>query len=416
MSLSTTLRKQVTLIIFLCVNVGIGILKPIVTHIKNYEHRLKKESAFYAVHAKKISQYQPSSTSAISLTELKGKIETSNFTVTKISIKKTGKSFTAHFNSLMVSVALWALTSVVLVQPIVASSVKIPQEWLEAKHSAPKHTYKLDVTHLNAQDVRTHLKALFPTSTFSTLPNKNTLLIHTEKGTFAKLEKIIRDLDTPQQKIELTFSFIELSAHNYEDYHHALSDITSALPIAYSLEKGALSGPSQLDGIIHLLNERGVANIKATPKIHTLDKHPAHITIGDKVPFTNTVINENSTSIQVQYIDTGLSIDVTPEIHRSKSHSEISIDINATLSTIKLWREVEQQKFPIISKRHSNTKIRLKNGESAVISGLLDEAQKHTQNGVPILMDIPLIGGLFKQQQTETLQTDMVIIVSARII
>jgi type II secretory pathway component GspD/PulD (secretin) len=92
----------------------------------------------------------------------------------------------------------------------------------------------------------------------------------------------------------------------------------------------------------------------------------------------------------------------------------ISLKLAPEVSAIKQWKQTPSGDFPVISSRKVETELRVKNGESFVIGGLLNEDERENTSKVPVLGDIPLINGLFRSTTNEKSKSDVVFLVTAR--
>ena len=86
------------------------------------------------------------------------------------------------------------------------------------------------------------------------------------------------------------------------------------------------------------------------------------------------------------------------------------------MSSIKQWKPQGDSEYPILSSRHTATTVRLKDQETLIIAGLLDSATQTTVRRIPFLSAIPILGKLFQSRSTETIQTEMVVFITPRLI
>lgn len=159
----------------------------------------------------------------------------------------------------------------------------------------------------------------------------------------------------------------------------------------------------------------GDVNILANPRIRVKNREKARIHIGDKVP----VITSNTTSTgvvseSVSYLDVGLKLDVEPMVHLD---GDVGIKVGLEVSNI-----VQQIKSSTgtltyqIGSRNANTVLRLKDGETQVLAGLISDEDRQGANKVPGLGDLPLLGRLFSSRHDELSKTEIVLLITPRVV
>jgi general secretion pathway protein D len=156
-------------------------------------------------------------------------------------------------------------------------------------------------------------------------------------------------------------------------------------------------------------------NILANPRIRVKNREKAKIHIGDKVP----VITSNTTatgviSESVSYLDVGLKLDVEPSV---LMRDDVQIKVGLEVSNIV--REIRSNSGTLtyqIGTRNAGTTLRLKDGETQVLAGLISDEDRSGASKVPGLGDLPLLGRLFANQRDELSKTEIVLLITPRII
>jgi len=157
------------------------------------------------------------------------------------------------------------------------------------------------------------------------------------------------------------------------------------------------------------------ANLLANPRIRVKNGEKAKIHIGDRVPVITSNVSSNGViSDNVQYIDSGLKLEVQPEISMA---GDVSIKINLDVSSIgdKITTNTGAV-VPQIGTRSTSTELRLKDGETQVLAGLINDEERTTVNKVPGLGDLPVIGRLFSKHFDEKVKTELILTITPRII
>ncbi len=170
-----------------------------------------------------------------------------------------------------------------------------------------------------------------------------------------------------------------------------------------------------------MLSQTGTVNVLSSPSVSTLNNQPAVMRVGTQDVFfttTNTIdpttgaIVKSSTTPST--INEGVVLDVTPQI---SSDGIITMNIHPTI-TERTGQATSPEgiSVPIVDVRETDVVIRVADGETAVIAGLMSDRTLSEVNKVPILGSLPLIGGIFRKTELETRKTDMVILISPRIL
>jgi general secretion pathway protein D len=176
---------------------------------------------------------------------------------------------------------------------------------------------------------------------------------------------------------------------------------------------------SPLSATLNLKLEDGDTNILASPRIRVRNREKAKIMIGSRVPvITNTVTplttGGSVTTGSVQYLDVGLSVEVEPDIHLD---NEVAIKVKLDVSNI--IKEVVAEGGTLayeVGTRNANTVLRLKDGETQILAGLISDADRKTASKVPGLGQMPVLGRLFSSHKDDSAKTEIVLSITPRIV
>jgi general secretion pathway protein D len=167
--------------------------------------------------------------------------------------------------------------------------------------------------------------------------------------------------------------------------------------------------------LVNLRREVGDFNTLANPRIRTKSREKAKILIGDKVPvITSTASSTGFVSENVSYLDVGLKLDVEPTV---SPDDEVSIKLALEVSS--LAKEVRTTGGSVayqIGTRNATTTLRLRDGETQLLGGLISNEDRTSSNRVPALGDLPLLGRLFSSQKDDYQRTELVLAITPRII
>ncbi|HEV7819547.1 MAG TPA: hypothetical protein VGO84_00100, partial [Burkholderiales bacterium] len=166
---------------------------------------------------------------------------------------------------------------------------------------------------------------------------------------------------------------------------------------------------------LNLRRESSDVNLLANPRIRVKNREKAKIHIGDKVPVITTTSTANvGVSQSVSYLDIGLKLDVEPNVQLD---DEVSIRVGLEVSNIV--REITNRQGVLtyqVGTRNATTALRLKNGETQVLAGLINDEDRNNASKVPGLGDIPLIGRLFSSHASDRTKTEIVLLITPRIV
>jgi general secretion pathway protein D len=167
--------------------------------------------------------------------------------------------------------------------------------------------------------------------------------------------------------------------------------------------------------ILNLRSEMGDANLLANPRIRVKNKEKARVHIGDRVPVITTTSTANvGVSESVSYLDVGLRLEVEPVVSLDE---EVAMRVGLEVSSIV--REVTSKSGTLtyqIGTRSAATNLRLRDGETQVLAGLISDEDRRSSQRVPGLGDLPLIGRLFSNERKDGVKTEVILLITPRIV
>ena len=168
--------------------------------------------------------------------------------------------------------------------------------------------------------------------------------------------------------------------------------------------------------LINAVNSRSKVNILATPHVIAADNREAHILIGEEVPILtstqqSTLATANIVS-SIQYRDTGTILTILPQVN---SAGLVNMEIRQEVSNVGV-ASFGDTNSPSFTSRETETTVVVRNRESVLIGGIIDERVERSRNGVPFLMDVPVLGRLFRVEQDKRERTELVILITPYVI
>jgi general secretion pathway protein D len=261
------------------------------------------------------------------------------------------------------------------------------------------------------------------------LPDINAVTITDTPDKVVAAEHILDVIDKKRAEVVIEVELLEINRSRLRDFG---IEITSGITGAAGVAGGAFPNPltaftlndnpydkkniviSSLPGVIYrLLKNDTSTRLLANPKLRTTEGQTAQARFGEEVPVPVTTFIPLSTgSVNQQpvtsfnYRNVGVNIDLTPRVH---DDGEVSIELKVEISSLADSTSVAGvQSLPTFNSRIVTTHIRLMDGETSVLAGLISDTERSGLTGIPGLSDIPILGHLFSSHHRQNDQTDIV--------
>ena len=273
----------------------------------------------------------------------------------------------------------------------------------------------------------------------------NSLIIMADKEDYLVLEDVIKKLDIPRSMVYIESLIMEVDMNkslnigiDWSAFGQTTIDSKQTLfgggfrngfvqpseLLQGGLTVGLLTEPitiagidvSNISAIINTVKTDDDFRILSTPQILTTDNEEARITVGENRPYQTRATTDVSggTYESFEYRDVGKILKITPHVTENRlvrmqiSLEVTSIDQRATLTTAST--------LPVTLKRTVDTTVIVKDQQTVVIGGLIDDSTTKTENKVPVLGDVPLLGWLFKKSSNEDTKTNLYVFLTPRVI
>ncbi|MBK8596355.1 MAG: hypothetical protein IPN83_12395 [Holophagales bacterium] len=281
----------------------------------------------------------------------------------------------------------------------------------------------------DVKDVSAMVRGLLDLRRMATVTQLNAIVIRDTADKVAVAERLIEVNDKAKAEVVLDVELLQLSTKKLVDLGVALSSyqpITTgtatasdgtaikSLPwnelLKLSLSDFNFTVPSIL---VNFLKSNTDAEILARPQLRIAEGEKAQLVIGDRVPIPVTTINTQQAVGQVgvvpvtsfQYQDIGIKLDIETRVHHNKEVSlKLTVEVSNLNGSVKGSNGQEQ---PIIATRTITSNIRLKDGETSFLAGLIQTTTIKSKSGMPFLSDLPLIGPLFGQTSVQNDRNDI---------
>lgn len=305
-------------------------------------------------------------------------------------------------------------------------------------------------------EIVTGLRQLLDLKRIQQLNSENAIVIRATPDQLALAGKFIQDIDKAKPEVVVQVSVIEArvdTARNLGILPGQTASITVVPPGTTTTNSnsnnGAGTGTPNNSNIVSLrnlthLNSSDYAvtlpsftanallsdtttRVIQNPEIRSIEGQPAKLNIGDRVPvatgsfqaglgvggaagagFVNPLVNT-----QFQYIDVGVNIELTPRVHPNR---DVSLKLQVEVSSTSTSATIGGIQQPIISQRKISHEIRLKEGESSVLAGLVTKSDMKQLNGWPGLMHVPLLRHLFSSDNRQFEDDEILMILTPHIV
>lgn len=179
----------------------------------------------------------------------------------------------------------------------------------------------------------------------------------------------------------------------------------------------------QTQKIISFLRTVGKVKIISSPHIAVCNNEEAKIMVGTRQPYATSTISQSetaaTTSWSAEFVDVGVTLTVTPTINKS---GFIRMHIKPEVSTLRDWFEIRDEagttqiRLPEVDTSNAETDVLVQDGRTIIIAGLIKEVTNRSEERLPILGDIPVLGGLFRSTSTAKATKELVIFLTPHII
>jgi type IV pilus assembly protein PilQ len=214
----------------------------------------------------------------------------------------------------------------------------------------------------------------------------------------------------PSPSGENAFGFVDLGGNTLSAIGNANGRVQDA---ALSLVFSTILGGNTLTAFLSALQQQQLADIQAEPTISTLDNRKADILVGEETPVPGAPPAQGSAVAvqQTQFKETGIRLTVTPHVTNS---GQILMTMRTERSAVQTL-PASQFGFNF-TKQTTENQMLVNDGETAVIGGLTITEVNRTRSGIPLLSQLPLVGGLFSTTERSERRRDLMILVTPRVV
>jgi general secretion pathway protein D len=257
----------------------------------------------------------------------------------------------------------------------------------------------------------------------------NLLVVRDTPEAVRIVEKLIASQDLAEPEVMIEVEVLEVS-------HNTLTQLGIQWPsqVAAGIV-GAGGVPGQITGkellgfnsglvritasdpllALNLRQQAGRTNILANPRIRAKSREKARIHIGDKVPVITTTAGATGfVSESINYLEVGLKLEVEPQVYLD---NDVGIKVGLEVSNVGAQTKTSSGTVAYtVGTRNTATTLRLRDGETQILAGLISDEDRRSASQVPGLSKLPLLGRLFKSSDDNVTKTEIVLLMTPRVV
>lgn len=262
------------------------------------------------------------------------------------------------------------------------------------------------------------------------------------------IRKVIKELDILPLQVHIDATILDVDLTDDLKYGvewligRSLSSNTNALGLkdivgvaadtAAAISTGGLTYAikgADFKAVLHALQDKSVLTVLSSPSLMVLNNQEANIQVGDQIPIrtsqTSTIpttpvpgtdtgnINNNTfASSGIEMKDTGVKLKVTPRVNAG---GMVLMDIEQNVDSAKNTT-TSGIDSPTILKRAITSSVAIASGESVLLGGLISEEDTETHSGIPLLMDLPLLGDLFSSTERKKIRKELIVLITPTVV
>ena len=266
----------------------------------------------------------------------------------------------------------------------------------------------------------------------------NQLLVRTRPAQWKEIESAIKRLDNLPLQVQIETRILEVKLSGELDlgvqwYLGNLAGNSSSTTVAnQSGSQGALGSggaglgaadalfysfvSNNLQVALHALETNGRTQVLSAPSLVVMNNQQAQIQVGDNIPISQTTVNttnSDTTLSSVEYVQTGVILDVIPRINPG---GLVYMDIRQQVSDADSSNVTATQSNPRISTRSVSTQIAVQSGQTVLLGGLIKQDNAETTSSVPGLSKIPGLKWLFGNTSKSRDRTELIVLITPRVV
>ncbi len=290
----------------------------------------------------------------------------------------------------------------------------------------PLETRIIPINYANAKEMaRSVDKTMTKRGHIEVDERSNTLIVTDIADKLDQVDAMIRNLDTRTPQVEIVARLVDVDISATRDLGikwgvHNLDLFQAGVTEHVDVNANDVTGPAgvvtigtiksfgSIDATLQALETANKANIISNPRITTVNNREASVVVGKQIPL---IVQDFAGNAVTQLTTIGIKLNVTPHINTG---NRITMDVHPEVSDLASQATV--QGGIIINTTLADTRVMVNDGETAVIGGLIRSNESSLKRGIPVLMDVPLLGYLFRSSSTTKQKRELLIFVTPKIL
>ncbi|MBN3492256.1 secretin N-terminal domain-containing protein [Vibrio neptunius] len=331
--------------------------------------------------------------------------------------------YASFFNNVLAAHGYWIQfeNGLYVVKPLESEVTNLEPSLVKLYHlSHVRNTKVAELLQSTLSATNTQLVRDTPVTNFTVevLPTTNSLLVTASQAQLDKIDLLITGIDRQQRQVFIEAIITETS---YDDTHEIGVNMNLALEragfvvntsiIDLATDNAAVFEGGDFQALVKAIQTNDNTKLLSKPHILVMDRERGYFTVGQNVPFlvaTETSDGGNVTQ-QIQRQDVGISLEVTPHVVDDQIVLQISQE-SSSVTNSTIASDI------ITNKRTLQTVVNVKDGQTIMLGGLISSDERKRISGVPLLKDIPLIGGLFRSERNERVDKELKVVLKTTIL
>jgi general secretion pathway protein D len=272
-------------------------------------------------------------------------------------------------------------------------------------------------------DIQTAIRNMLPTAKLFGVASQNAIIMRGTPDELILAKVLVAGLDQPKPEVLVDITVMEVSRDKVREI--GLSPPTSLTVSSGSSQTLNQIGRSSAYSIsvgtaaVQFLLTDSDTRILQSPRLRAVDGQKATLKLGEKLPVatgTYTLATSSTSAAaetQFQYLDVGVNVEMTPTIH---SDREVTLKLSVEVSSESGTETIDDVEEPIISQEKAEQTIRLKDGETSILAGLVKKSVSQAVSGWPGFGQIPLMKYFFTTQKHEVDDDELVFMIVPHIV
>ncbi len=306
-----------------------------------------------------------------------------------------------------------------------------PQNRMKYEQQAIKTFYLINI---EAQEVQQPLMQMVRSQTgipqISHNKANNSITIRTTPARLKLAEQVIRLWDKPKGEVLVELELMEVSRQKLRDLGLELDQYGAGIAYTAGLDEGGWLNLGDVDfsrkenysiaipsAYLRFLETDVESKLIAQPQLRGVHGEKIEYMVGDEVPIPNSTFQAfagggiaSTPVVNYDYKNVGIEIAITPTVH---SLDEVTLELDVKIKALAGSGFAD---LPIITSRQIKNVMRLRDGETNLLMGLLKDTERTTLKGIPGIKEIPIIGALFSYTDQEIQQTDVIMTITPHIL